>query len=98
MSTMLSSNDLILQVRKMEKALSKHPYIVDAVVVSLSTPTGEQRIKAFIEPGNPPPSVESIMEYCQDDWIKPQLPIDLIFKNIPRTPSGKVIRRQLLES
>ncbi|WP_157833481.1 AMP-binding enzyme [Desulfotruncus alcoholivorax] len=90
------SNDLVLKIRKMEKTIVNHPSVEDVVVVSYNTPNGEQVIKAFVEPGSPPPSPESIIEFCRKDCGDITLPIEIVFKEIPRTASGKVIRQQLL--
>jgi acyl-coenzyme A synthetase/AMP-(fatty) acid ligase len=92
------SNDLVMEIRKMEKTLVKHPAVEDVVVISFHTPDGEQKIKAFVEPGTPPPSAESIIEYCQRECGNATLPIEIVFREIPRTASGKVIRQQLLHS
>ncbi|SFR07766.1 AMP-binding enzyme [Desulfoscipio geothermicus] len=98
MTDTLSPNTLVLQVRKMEKALITHPNVADAVVIPQHSPAGEQRIRAFVEPADPPPSAESILAHFKNDWPDIQVPVDIIFKSIPRTPSGKVIRQQLLDS
>lgn len=92
------SNDLVLEIRKMEKTLVKHPSVEDVVIVSFRTPEGEQKIMAFVEPGTPPPSPESIIEYCRKECGDTCLPIEVVFREIPRTASGKVIRQQLLHS
>lgn len=98
MTGIISSNDLVIQVRKIEKTVKTHPYVADAVVIPLNTPSGEQKLQAYVEPGNPPPSAQSIIDYLKNDWDGMQVPIDIIFKDIPRTASGKIIRQQLLES
>ncbi|TYO93356.1 AMP-binding enzyme [Desulfallas thermosapovorans] len=98
MLSTLSPNNLVLQLKKLERAISRHPHVADAVVVSLNTPAGETRIKAFVEPGDPPPTAESIREYFNENWAGNPIPIDFIFRSIPRTPSGKVIRQQLINS
>lgn len=90
------SNDLVLKIRKMEKTIVSHPAVEDAVIVTYNTPSGEQAIKAFVEPGSPPPSPESIIEFCRQGCGDIKLPIEIVFKAIPRTASGKVIRQQLL--
>lgn len=90
------SNDRVLKIRKMEKTIVSHPAVEDVVITTYNTPNGEQVIKAFIESGSPPPSPESIIEFCRKNFGDPTLPIEIVFKTIPRTASGKVIRQQLL--
>jgi len=98
MTNTLSPNTIVMQVRKMEKVLTAHPNVTDAVIIPQHLPAGEQRIMAFVEPGDPPPSTESILARFKSNWPDIQVPVDIIFKSTPRTPSGKVIRQQLLDS
>ncbi|WP_006521606.1 AMP-binding enzyme [Desulfoscipio gibsoniae] len=90
----LTPSDLVMHVRKLERAINKHPHVADAVVISFNTASGT-RIKAFVEPADPVPTPESIRQFCYNDLVG-ELPVDFVFKSIPRTPSGKVIRQQLL--
>ena len=96
MNSAAFANDLVLKIRQMEKTIVSYPSVEDVVVVTCNTPAGGQVIKAFVEPGNPPPSPESIIEFCRRDFGDLTLPIEIVFKEIPRTASGKVIRQQLL--
>ncbi len=98
MNKTLFANDLVLQVRRLEKVLHNHPSVQDAVVVPHDMQGDEQKIKAFIEPADPPPPVEVIMEYCKKNFGHIQVPMDIIFREIPRTASGKVIRQQLMQT
>ncbi|WP_347490326.1 AMP-binding enzyme [Desulfoscipio sp. XC116] len=93
----LSPNDLVMHLRKLERAINRHPHVADAVVISFNTSSGTQ-IKAFVEPGGPPPPTpESIRELLNSDWTS-ELHIDFVFRDIPRTASGKVVRQQLLDN
>lgn len=92
----MTANEIVLHVRKMEKEIARHPGVEDAVVVSHMKPRGGYTLKAFIEPAaDDNETKKSIQELCVNQ--SGALPVEVVFKKIPRTPSGKVARQQLLE-
>lgn len=92
----MTANEIVLYVRKMEKEIVKHPEVEDAVVVGDRQPRGGYVLKAFVEPAsNDSVTINSIKKYCLTQFGA--LPVEVIFRKIPRTPSGKIARQQLLQ-
>ncbi|MTI83762.1 MAG: long-chain fatty acid--CoA ligase [Firmicutes bacterium] len=92
----MTANEIVLHVRKLEKALVTHADVEDAVVLSEENPESETFVlKVFVEPSsNDSETEKKIREFCISQ--SNALPTEVIFREIPRTPSGKVARQQLL--
>lgn len=88
--------DFVVAVRKMERVICQHPAVEDAVVIPLHTPEGAPKVKAFIELGDTDTQPDSIIRYYEEKYQGVKMPLEIVFKDIPRTASGKVIRQQLL--
>lgn len=91
------SNDLVVLVRQMEKAISSHPCVEDVVVITFDDPQDGQIFHAFIEPNSEnPPTEQSIIEFFKERINSLEVPLNIVFAKIPRTPTGKVSRQKLL--
>jgi acyl-coenzyme A synthetase/AMP-(fatty) acid ligase len=91
----MTANEIVLHVRKLEKALVTHPNVEDAVVLSEEKPESGYVLKVFVEPSSDDAKTEEeIRQFCSSQ--SSALPTEVIFRDIPRTPSGKVARQQLL--
>ncbi len=85
------------QVREMESIIISHPEVEDVVVIAVDNGDGGNLLKAFVEPSEKcVPSTESIINICQSRSKYGRIPNAIIFGEIPRTPSGKVLRQRLL--
>ncbi|MFZ5652379.1 MAG: AMP-binding enzyme [Bacillota bacterium] len=86
------------QVRELEKLISTMQGVNDVVVISIQQPSGDQVLRAFVEPeGNRDLSAQSIINHCLKKSTCRRAPVSVTFGIIPRTPSGKVARQLLLE-
>jgi acyl-coenzyme A synthetase/AMP-(fatty) acid ligase len=96
---MCEVNDIHAQVREMESIIISQPGVEDVVVISVEDGNGENQLKAFVEPAEDTiPSKQGIMHACQNKSKYGRVPNTIIFGEIPRTLSGKVLRLRLLEA
>lgn len=92
----MTFNEIVLHVRKMEKALVRHPEVEDVVVLSEEKPEAGYVLKVFVEPSaGDEKTTEEIKRFCYSQ--QSPLPFTVVFGKIPRTPSGKIARQQLLK-
>jgi acyl-CoA synthetase (AMP-forming)/AMP-acid ligase II len=83
--------------RAVENALAQHPGIVDKAVVGVPDERFGQRLAAFVvlQPGSDT-DVPAIRDYLKSRVSRYEQPRDInIVDSIPRTPSGKVARKEL---
>jgi O-succinylbenzoic acid--CoA ligase len=81
-----------------ERVLQKHPDFSDVCVVGASDPEWGERVVccAVLVPGSAPPSIDELRAFARDRLAPAELPKELrIVAAIPRTPSGKPLRRAL---
>ena len=96
MKTVFSS-DLVVQVRQMERTIGSHPSVEDVVVITVDDPQDGQVFHAFIEPDSDnPPTEQAIIEFFKEKIDSFEMPLNIVFGKIPRTPTGKVSRQKLL--
>jgi O-succinylbenzoic acid--CoA ligase len=83
---------------EVEQALSAHPAVADAAVGGLPDPEWGERVTAFVVPADParPPTLAELRRFVVDHLAAAKAPRQLVLvEQVPRTPSGKVLRRQL---
>ncbi|MEO3785806.1 AMP-binding protein [Actinocorallia sp. B10E7] len=82
---------------EIEDLLSSHPGIEEAVVVPVPDAEFGRRLKAFVVPA--PGSrltPEEVREYVRGSLARHKVPRDVVLvDDLPRTPTGKVLRRAL---
>lgn len=94
----MENTELNLEVRELEKLISRLKGVSDVVVISVQQPSGGRILKAFVEPENNNQLNENtIISHCLSKSARGQAPSSVTFCKIPRTPSGKVARQFLLE-
>lgn len=90
------ANEIVLSIKQMERSIVNHPYVEDAVVLSVGERKGGYKLKAFVKPSSEDTEViDSIKSYCYNQ--SGNLMLEVVIKDIPRTPSGKVVRQRLLQ-
>lgn len=87
--------------REVEEYLSELSGVREAVVLGVPDPRWGEAVHAFIVPksGVPAPTHAELLEHCRRGLAPAKIPKTFTLRaTLPRTPSGKVIRRELLES
>ncbi|MRK01690.1 AMP-binding protein [Aeromicrobium sp. S22] len=98
---LILSGGVNIYPREIEDALTLHPAVGDVAVIGL--PDGEmgQRVHAVIEvaegstPG--PELAESLIGFCRDRLAHFKAPRSVSFEPVPRLPSGKILKRELMQ-
>jgi O-succinylbenzoic acid--CoA ligase len=84
---------------EVESVLRTHPGVADVAVAGRPDPEWGEHVTAWVVPASPqdPPTLEQLREHCRDDLARFKAPRDLrIVTALPRTPSGKVRRSDLV--
>lgn len=83
---------------EVEDILTRHPQVLDAAVIGSEDPKWGQSVTAFVVPAGKQLTAEEIDRHCreQTDFSDFKRPRQVIFvKQIPKTASGKILRRKL---
>jgi len=85
---------------EVERVLYEHPEVVEAAVVGMAHPRWGEVPQAFVvlKPSSTA-SAEDLQAFCRERLAKFKVPAAVTFLDeLPRTPSGKVLKRQLREA
>lgn len=86
-----------VSTHEVEEGLHLHPRVVEAAVVGIPSPLGEQLVKAFVVLREGPLlSGEDLCADCAEHMAKFMIPDVIEFiDEMPRTPTGKVAKAEL---
>jgi len=85
---------------EIERVLESHPAVAEAAVIGLPDETRGEVPIAFVIPteGRSPSSID-LREFCRQHLAGYKVPPEIRFVNdLPRSPTGKVLKRKLLEA
>ena len=85
---------------EVESVLMRHPRVREAVVLPLAFSDTGSRLRAVIvpEPGRPP-SRDELRRFAREHLIDYKVPrVFEIRGDVPRSPTGKILRGELLRS
>jgi long-chain acyl-CoA synthetase len=97
---LIISGGVNLYPREIEEALIGHPAVADVAVIGLPDPEMGQSVLAVVQPtgqaaGSPELAAE-LIAYCRGQLAAFKCPRSVEFvAELPRTPTGKLLRRQL---
>ena len=84
--------------QEVEDALAAHPGVADAAVLGVEDEEFGQRLKAFVvaAAGDGALTTEELVAHVRARLERYKVPREIVFcAEIPRTPTGKVMRRLL---
>lgn len=94
----MEHGEINLEVRELEKLIGHLSGVCDVVVISVTQPSGDEVLRAFVEAESSDQiSEQAIISHCLKKSTRGRAPNSVTFCKIPRTPSGKVARQFLLE-
>lgn len=83
---------------EVEEVISAHPLVKEVAVVGVPSEQTGEAVKAFIVPENAELTQESVLAFCRERLTGYKLPKIIEFRNeLPKSPIGKVLRRELRE-
>ncbi|MCK4818068.1 long-chain fatty acid--CoA ligase, partial [bacterium] len=99
---MIKSRGYLISPKELEETILEVPETLEAVVVGIPDPVTTHRVKAFItlKPGFKPTQelAEEIRAYIKEKIAAYKVPKGIEFvKELPKTATGKVLRRELRE-
>jgi len=85
--------------REVEEVIYRHPAVVEAAVVGMPDEELGEAVKAFVAvKRGETATAEEIIEFCRPNLAKHAMPKSVeLMPSLPRTPSGKVLKRVLRE-
>ncbi len=99
-SNMIISGGVNIYPQEIENLLILHPKVSDVAVFGIPHPEFGEEIKAVIQPVNMNDAnealAEELMAYCRERMSHVKCPRSIDFdSNLPRTPTGKLIKRKI---
>jgi acyl-CoA synthetase (AMP-forming)/AMP-acid ligase II len=85
--------------QEVEDLLAGHPQLADAAVIGVEDPDFGQRLRAFVVGQGGETVTEAVLvDYLRERLARYKLPREIVFLDeIPRNPTGKVLKRRLRE-
>lgn len=101
-SDMIISGGVNIYPQEAENVLVTHPKVADAAVFGIPNPDLGEEVKAIIQPVDMaeagPQLADELMAFCLQNLSKVKCPRSIDFeKELPRLPSGKLLKRRLKE-
>ncbi|MFE9322559.1 acyl-CoA synthetase [Nocardia sp. NPDC052278] len=98
---LIISGGVNIYPREIEDVLVPHPAVTDVAVIGLPDDEFGQRVHAVVQPaitaGIGPELEAELIAYCRSRLASYKCPKTVSFEEIPRLPSGKLLRRELLQ-
>jgi len=82
--------------QEVEDALAAHPGVADVAVLGVPDDDFGQRLIAFVAPSATPATADELVAHLRGLLERYKVPREIVMvEEIPRTPTGKVLRREL---
>ncbi|MFE3261379.1 hypothetical protein ACFXPS_35390 [Nocardia sp. NPDC059091] len=84
--------------REVENALSEHPAVTDVIVVGIADPEYGQVLRAYLVTTDADPGDDALKQHIRTRLERYKVPKQFVrLPELPRNPSGKVLRHKLGE-
>jgi long-chain acyl-CoA synthetase len=81
---------------EVESILASHPGVLECAVVGVPDPVTGEAVKAFIIPKDAGLTPESLVQFCRQSLTNYKIPKQIEFRTeLPKSPIGKILRREL---
>ena len=82
---------------EIEDVIAMHPDVKEVAAVGVPDQVAGERVKVIIVPRNPGLTKEAVLEHCRKGLTGYKIPRIVEFRNeeLPKTPVGKILRREL---
>ncbi len=81
---------------EVEEVLASHPGVLEAAVIGVPDEHSGEAVAAYIVRKDPDLTESDIRAYCKDNLTGYKIPRRVVFRDsLPKTPVGKVLRREL---
>ncbi len=86
--------------REIEEVLYSHPDILEAAVVGIPDELRGEEVKACVSlRKDADATVEELLEFCKERLARYKVPKEIeIFPDLPKGPTGKILKRELREA
>lgn len=83
--------------QEVENVLARHPGVADVVVVGVPDEEFGQRLVAYVvRAADAGPAVDDLKQHVRAHLARYKVPREFVFlKELPRNPTGKLLRRKL---
>lgn len=99
-SDLILSGGVNIYPQEIEDALTLHPAVFDVAVIGLPDEEMGQRVHAVVQPApgvtTGPDLEHDLIEHCRTKLARYKVPRAIEFGEVPRLPSGKILRRALM--
>ena len=83
---------------ELEAVLYGHPNIVECAVIGVPDASSGEAIKLFVVTNDPQVEEADIISFCRAELTSYKVPKQIVFMDdLPKSPAGKVLRRELRE-
>jgi len=96
---MINSGGIKILPREVEETIMQHPEVSEACVVPLPHPTLGEQVAAAVVRRSDSLSVKALFQYLKPHLAAYKIPSCIVFVDeIPRNPSGKVMRNEVVDT
>lgn len=81
---------------EVEEVVYGHPNITECAAVGVASDASGEAIKLFVVSDNPDLTEKDIIDFCRGELTAYKIPKQIVFaEDLPKSPAGKILRREL---
>jgi long-chain acyl-CoA synthetase len=83
---------------EVEAVIYGHPNVIECAVIGVPSDTTDEAIRLYVVSNDPALTDVDIIAYCREELTAYKVPKQIVFMNdLPKSPAGKILRRELRE-